>query len=392
MLQLLSAGAKPALNSTLTTPLAQTNFAGDGPCCSNPQRFGNEINYTDNGNLWTLQGDLEPMGGAWAAANSSGLTLNYQSCPTNSNLSSCGPHSERWRGNESSIDSSIYGDLGGIPVCPPSLCDFPRLGSGSFGLGLNSAFPGAVPSITAVPSGAEVFSIVVDIPYHNYFSSCSPDNNLTGPATGCTYEGSSPYDGATFGFDVEGNYDTVSVAEVCPCNATSNSLQLAAYTSGGGASIIQDLNLTTISYGFTPLHRITIATDRSTFLYMYVDNKLLYSSSKLPIPQNGPSTGALEFALRTSVNDVEPNVATFSDVTVYSTSTITVTGLSSGMSVGVSGPSGFNATASTNSTGDAVVNVSDQPTDLTISVSYNGNVIATYSSNVSAGAVLELKP
>jgi hypothetical protein len=358
-----------------------TPFPADGPCCSIPPVFADEINYTDNGNLWTLQGDMEPMGGAWAFANSSGLTIEYQSCYIGSGFTACGPSSENLA-NEGSMDSSIYGDLGAIPVYAGS----PIINS-----------PGLVPRITPVPL-AQVFSIDVNIPYHSYYSGCREDFGDGG--AGCTYEFTpgtmpigtpSPFDSATFGFDVGGNYDIVSVAEVCNPNndCASNELQLAAYTSGGGSSIsIPVLNSTFIPYQAN--NNITIATDRSTFIDFYADNILLYSSSTLPIKQNlNYGTGVLEFSTRTSINN-ETDIVTFSNARAYSSSHITVGGLSSGMTVLVKGPNGFSVAANANSLGVASVDVSNEQTGLTVRVELNGSVIASYNTPVNAGSHFNL--
>ncbi len=327
------------------------------------------------------------MGGAWIVGNSSGLSLFYKSCPSTGNLTRCGPFSERGA-NESYDDPSIYGDLGGIPVCPPTGCSNPRLGS-AFGRNYPLTL---APSLTPVPTNATLFAITVNLPYHSYFQSCHRDpsqgNGSAGP--GCTYEGGTPTDMASFGFDVGGNYDVVSIAEICPCNSTTNTLQMTAYTSNGGDSIVQTLNSTTVPI-YTPIHRLTISTDRKSYISFYVDNITLYSSTTLPIVQNPSYGGVLEFSTRTSINN-ETNVATFSNVTLYASSKISVSGLQNGMGVVVRGPGGFTAASNANSSGIAVVDVSPEPTNLSVSVELNGSVIATYSSTVNAGAQLKLAP
>jgi hypothetical protein len=355
--------------------MPSTNFQGDGPCCSQPNDFSNEINYTDHGNLWILQGDLEPMGRAWALANSSGLTLNYQTCPTSGNLSNCGPHAE-FHAGEAFDDSGIYADLGALPILPSGSKDTPSFAPNRYLSSTSSP-------LTLVPANATVFSIVVNLERQD-FSGCTNDTG-----SGCTFEDIA-YDSAALGFDVGGNYDVVSIAEVCgngiPCS--SPALQMSAYTSNGGASVVQVLKTIT-NPTFTSQHRLTIATDRRTFISFYVDNELIYSNSTIPIEQNPSASGALEISMHTSVNN-QTEVATFSNATVYGSSTVTATGLSSGMTLVVNGPNGFTATGAANSSGIATVDVSPELSNLTVSVNLNGNLIANYSSPVSAGAEFAL--
>jgi hypothetical protein len=370
VLQLVRSGSGPLLTSPLTTPMSSTDFPGDGPCCSQPNDFSNEINYTDNGNLWILQGDLEPMGRAWAIANSSGLNLNYQTCPTSGNLSNCGPYAE-FHAGEAFDDSAIYVDLGALPILPPGAKAAPL-----FGMAKDISFS---PSLTTVPANATVFSVEVNLVQQN-FNGCTNDTG-----SGCTYEDIA-YDSAALGFDVGGNYDVASIAEVCGngVSCASPSLQMSAYTSNGGASVVQTLRTVT-NTTFSSQHKLTIATDRRTFIDFYVDNQLIYSSSTMPIEQSPATPGALELSMRTSVNN-ETEEATFSNVTVYGNSTIAAGGLSAGMTLVVTGPNGFAAAGNANSSGYAVVDVSADPADLVVSVTLNGNSIANYSSPVSAGA------
>ncbi|MDH2900790.1 MAG: hypothetical protein PXY39_07435 [archaeon] len=370
-LQLVKSGSGPVLNSPMTTTMSSINFSGDGPCCSQPNDFANTINYTDNGNLWVVQGDLEP-GAAWASANSSGLTISYKACADQSNLTNCGPYAE-FHAGEAYDDIAIYGDLGAVPALPPG-----QKASPLFGMNRGFSFS---PALTTVPSSATVFSIEVNLAQQN-FNGCTNDTG-----SGCTYEDFA-YNSATFGFDVGGNYDVVSIAEVCGISCASPALQMSAYTSNGGASVVQVLKTLTNST-YSPQHKLTIATDRKTFIDFYVDNQLIYSSSTIPIEQNPTSSGALEFSMRTSMNN-ETEVATFSNLTAYSSSTISASGLSSGMTLVVLGPNGFAATGNANSSGIATVDVSAEPMNLTVSITLNGNTIASYTSSVSAGAEFEL--
>ena len=372
-LQLVQSG-KPVLYSPLTTPLPKTYFPGDGPCCSIPPVYSDEINYTDQGNLWTLQGDLNP-GQAWAFSNSSGLTMSLKTCASYNNPLNCSPHHEYWGDHESFNDVSLYADIGGIPVLP----------AGSNNTESPRAHSSASQQITLIPANASVFSAMVYIPYHSYFSSCHQD--LGNGSNGCSYE-STPYDSATLGFDVGGNYDIISVAELCNSPCTTNGLQMSAYTSQGGDSILKTLNTITLNT-FTPLHRLTIATDRKTFIDFYVDNNLIYANSTMPISQSVANSGVIELSTRTSINN-ETSAVTFSNVSAYSGSRISVSGLMSGMTLQVQGSNDFDASATANSSGLVSVSVIQEPVDLMVSVDLNGKLIANYSQPVSAGAQLEL--
>jgi hypothetical protein len=365
-LELVQQGQGPILFSPMSTFMPKTIFPNDGPCCGGPP--GAEINYTDNGNLWSLQGDIDVGGsqnGAWASADTSGLTITYNTCiytyvsTYNTFGYICGPHHESFPPqSEGPLDSSIYGDLG------------------------------------TISNSASVFSIKVNLPFHNFYSSCQEDtqNNASDPFAplndGCSYEsGIGPYDSGTLAFDVGGNYDIVSVAEVCPCTGNGNSLQISAYTSNGGVSVNKILNIETIPT-FTSVHKLTVATDRRTFIDFYVDNTLVYSSSSLPIEQS-PSYGAvIEFSTRTNINH-EPDVVTFSNFTAYSNYTITGTKLPIGDTLEVKGPNGFMTNQTANSNGVAVVDVSAEPSNLLVSLISNGHTIATYRKPVEAGAVLQ---
>src|SRR5487761_1269071 len=170
-LNLVQPRSQPVLTSPMITSMPQAIFPNDGPCCGG--QAGDEINYTDNGNLWALQGDIDVGGspeGAWASANNSGLSITYNTCiyayiseyETSGYV--CGPHHEYLQG-EGPYDSSIYGDLGAIPVCPPSTCgNRPLVLTASSYFGSRNVYDS--PSITPVPSSATVFSIDVNLPYH----------------------------------------------------------------------------------------------------------------------------------------------------------------------------------------------------------------------------------
>jgi hypothetical protein len=140
---------------------------------------------------------------------------------------------------------------------------------------------------------------------------------------------------------------------------------------------------------YVPTHKLTIATDRTTFLELFVDDKLFYSStSTLPINLSG-NTIAMNFYQFASVNN-ETISTTWSNFTAYANSRVIVSGLASGQTVVVNGPNGFTSTALANSTGVAIIDVSAEPMNLTVSVESNGNTIATYNETVEAGASLKL--
>ncbi|MHB1907491.1 MAG: hypothetical protein ACYCQJ_01315 [Nitrososphaerales archaeon] len=331
-------GSGPSESSPLTTSEGTVYFQGDGPCCSKPPVYSNAKTYNDNGNSWTLQGDYEP-GIAWFSANSTGLTISDQACDG----SSCGPRQEANAG-EAFDDVSFYGDV-------------------------------------SIPSNATLFSIEAYIPYHSYYSSCTLDKGQSG----CTYE-LLPYDAAALALDVSGNLIVVSFAEVCNNPCSTNGLQMSAYTSGGGSSVNQVLN-TIDNSTYTPLHTLTIATDRKSFIELYVDNILLYSSTTMPIDLSGGG-GSIEISERTSING-EVDSVTWSNFLAYSSSEIAVSGLSSGMTLVASGSNGFNETLSSFSNGVGIINVTTSPSNVSVSVELDGKVIASKSA-LKSGAFLTL--
>ena len=322
------------------TSMGQTYFPGDGPCCSIPPVYSDIVTYNDNGNVWTLQGDLNP-GSAYAFANNTGLTISYNTdagCPRQEDHAGEGP-----------TDCSFYGDLG-----------------------------------TTLSSGV-VYSIEAYIPYYSFYSTCQLD---TGTNQGCTYE-SVPYDEAAFGIDVSGNLVNVGFAEVCNNPCTSNALEMIAYTSQGGSSCEAPCPLASITqHVYTPLHRLTIVTDRKTFIDIYVDNTLLYSSSTMPIDLNGSAYG-LELSERTSINGETFDV-TWSNAVVYSSDNISVSGLPSGSSLVVNGTNGFSSTQPADSNGNAEIIVAAAPNNLMVSVELDGKILATYNEPVQAGTTLKL--
>jgi hypothetical protein len=254
--------------------MAQTFFPGDGPCCSIPPVYSDVINYNDQGNNWTFQGDLNP-GSAYALANNTGFTINYNTdagCPR-----------QEVHGGESSTDCSFYGDL------------------------------------ASPPQNGYVFSVDAYIPYYGFYSSCPHDS---GSIKGCSYEGSTPWDEAALGLQAGGNLVNVGFAEVCSGSPCSNALELIAYTSQGGSSCLSPCPLaSSIVTSYTPFHKLTISTDRKTYLNMYVDNILVYSSKTMPITLNGAYT--LELSERTSING-ETFAVTWSNVAIYSTNNTSI--------------------------------------------------------------------
>ena len=341
VLNLTRAGEGPILSSPMSTQMGTTYFPSDGPCCGGGP--GAVVVYNDQGNQWVWQGDIEP-GTAWASSNGTGLTVTYDT-------SAGGPHHEFYGDREAFDDSSIYGDLNNVPA------------------------------------NATLFSVDVSMPYYNYYSYCSQDYG--NGSNGCSYE-LTPYNSAALAFNVDGSYDVVSIAEVCNYPCTSNALQLSAYTSAGGSSLLQTLNTVTIP-NYTSSHRLTIATDRKSFIDFYVDNILLYSNTTMPISQPTGVPGQVELSMRTSVNN-ETDAVTFSNFTAYANSTISASGLSrQGMTLVVNGTNGFNASSIASSNGTATVNVSPNPVNLTVSIELNGKIIATYNVTVSAGAQFQLE-
>lgn len=341
-LQLAKAGSGPVVSSPMSTPMGRSYFPSDGPCCGGGS--GAVVNYNDGGNRWVWQGDIEP-GSAWASANSTGLTVNLQTC---FRPSACGPNHEFWGDKEAFDDISIYGDLGGIP------------------------------------GNATLFSVDAYLPYHSYYSTCQQD--LGSGGSGCTYE-IAPYDGAALAYVANGNYMVVSFAEICNSPCTSNALQMSAFVSAGGSSIVKTLALIN-EPTYTPFHRLTIATDRKSYIDFYVDNTLIYSNSTLPANLGSGGLAQIELSQRTSING-EISQVTWSNLQVYSSSMITVGGLSSGMTAVATGPGGFNQTSTANSSsGVAMLNVALQPSNITVSVEQNGKVVDTYAAKVGAGAQL----
>lgn len=329
------------LNSSMHTFMGQKYFPGDGPCCSIPPVDSDIVTYNDNGNVWTWQGDLNP-GSAYASDNGSGFKITY------STAAGC-PHHELMQDHESFDDCSFYGSLAGAP------------------------------------SNATVFSVEASIPYYDYYSSCRQDTG--GGGSGCTYE-ITPYNEAAFGIDVGGNIVYVAFAEVCNSPCSTNGLLMTAYVSQGGSDVTQTL-VRVSNTTYTPLHRLTIATDRRTYIDLYVDNERIYSNATLPTGFNG--TGyALQLSERTSVNN-EVSIVTWSNLLAYESGYISATGLPAGSTLVVaSGANNFQLEQSAGSNGTAIIDVVPQMGTFAVSVQLNGKTLVSYNAPAEPGSQFTL--
>lgn len=343
-LSLVTAGSGPLLNSPLTTPKVQTYFPADGPCCGGTQ--ADVVYYSDNGNSWAFEGDLNP-GRAWLNANSSGLTVSYETCSDPSNPLNCGPHHEHLGDGEAFDDSSLYGDLGNIP------------------------------------SNATVFSVTANIPYHPYYQNCQLDSGNGG--SGCSYE-ETPYDAAGFALVANGQYLVLSFAETCNSPCTTNALQVSAYTSGGGSSVFKILNTTNFAT-YTAVHKLTISTDRKSYLDLYFDSTLIYSNTTMPVNMSG-AISELQLSQRTSINN-ETSTVTWSNLEVYSSPSVIVENVPAGATVDVKGSNGFTVSNVQTVNGTAVIDVAVNPVNLSVSVIVDGKTLA-YPASINSGTVLAL--
>jgi hypothetical protein len=343
-LKLLNSGSGALLTSRLTTPQAATYFPADGPCCGGTQ--SDVVYYNDSGNMFAFQGDLNP-GRAWLYADSSGLTVNYETCPDPSNPLNCGPHHEHLGDSEAFNDASLYGDLGNIP------------------------------------SNATLFTITADLPNHPYYQNCQLDSGNGAP--GCSYE-TTPFDAAGFALVANGYYLVLSFAETCNSPCTTNSLEVSAYVSQGGSSIDDVLN-TTYFASYTPIHRLTISTDRKSYLNFYFDSTLIYSNRTMPVNINAPIS-ELELSQRTSINN-ETESVTWSNLSIYSSSTVSVKNVPAGSTVMINGSNGFAVSQRQATNGTAVIDVSIEPYNLSVTVIVDEKTI-NYPSFVNSGSVLDL--
>jgi hypothetical protein len=351
-LRLLKAGSGPMINSTFKTLLGNTYYQDDAPGDGGTYLY----TYNDNGHMWSLGGDFEPSI-AWASANKTGLTLSDETCippPLGTRgVRDCGPWHE-WNGdNREEAWTTLFAYLRGIPTT------------------------------------AQVFSVYAYIPYHTYYQSCV--YNVS--PTGCSYEGSTPYDSADFSVVANGPFYhavVISFAEVCngkpPCQ--SNELEIEAYTSAGGSSTISVLAKYFVPQ-YTPLHKLTIETDRKSYIDMFVDNTLVYSNTTMPIDMNTNSVDVNLFQFTTINNETDST--TWSNFTAYSNPTITVSGLPQGSEVIVNGTNGFSTSlANPISNGTVTINVSPELPKFIVGVELNGTILATYKETVGSGAALNL--
>ncbi len=356
-LQILQAGSGAIISSPLTTIAPKTNFQGDGlgGDCGSVSCY--TYNYTDHGNGWEVQGDFEP-GNAWLYDNGSGFTMVDQTCSGPGNpLQVCGPYWE-WNGDKRTHNGVTTGE--------------------EYVSELSAALYG-------VPPSAQVFSINLDIPnYSSIFANCA--YNIS--STGCSYEGFAPEISGIWALDAGSNSIAVSLAE--GTRGMSVSLSTATFINGQyQADLSKNLNVNVPFFSvYSPHHRLMIATDRSTFLKVWVDNTLEYSNNTMPVDLSSNNL-AVNFYQFDNV-DNETLATTWSNFTASASPTIAVSGLSSGMSVVVNGTNGFTQSAVANSSGVAVVDVSLEPSNLTVSVELNGKVIDTYGSAVNAGTQLRL--
>ncbi|MGI0090734.1 MAG: hypothetical protein ACREBS_03405 [Nitrososphaerales archaeon] len=354
-LQLLQSTPRPVLNSSLTTNVTQTFFRSDGlgGDCGSVQCY--TFNYTDNGNPWVVQGDFEP-GAAWLSANSSGFTMTDQACSSPGNpLKVCGPYWE-WNGDKRVVNGVITGEE-----------NVSELSAALYG----------------VPSTADVFSIYLAMPKYD-FSSCV----LNTSSTGCSFEGTGPSITGIWALDAGPNSVAVSLSQAK--TGIYVGISTASFLNGQyQPSLSKNLNASVPFFPtFSPNHKLTIATDRHSYFEVWVDNTLEYSSTKMPVDLS-QSGIALNFYQFDNVNNMTLST-TWKNFTAYSSSFVTVVGLSPAMSIVVNGTNGFSGNANANSTGIAVVDVSDHPTDLQVSVELNGKIVVTYGTTVGAGAQLRL--
>jgi hypothetical protein len=364
-LQLAQASQNPVLESNLTSPQSTQVLQGDGPGDCSPTPCGYEFPYSNGANRWIIEGDVEPGTGS-LSANNSGLTLTDQTCSSPGNpLRVCGPY---WEWNGEPFEENVS----------------------------------QVSAVTnSVPTNGQVFSIYLSLPQYD-FEGCK--YNIS--STGCSYEGYVPSIIGVWSLDV-GNTSSsnsysiaVSLAESCSllaapystCISSTNQLSVgistAAFVNGkydSGLSVNLTPKVPYMSYSEN--HELTIATDLHSYFEVWVDNILEYSSSTVPIPSG--NTYGLNFYQFDNVDNMTLSTI-WKNMTVHSSPYISVTGLSSGMTVVATGANGFNSTATPNSNGIANLDASNQPSNLSISVELNGQIIATYSSQVSIGTELKL--
>src|SRR5579863_9862670 len=203
----LAQSGQALLNSNLTSSVPTTEFGGDGL-----GEGGYAYNYLSGGTTWKLEGDFRP-GDAYFNANSSGLTLTDQTCPSpyNGNPMQCGPYWE-WNGDKrTGSNGQITGEENASE--------------------LSSA-------MTGLPTNAQLFSIYLTLPQYD-FNGC--EYNVS--STGCSYEGYLPAIDGVWAVDAfQGNnvYSVaVGLAEYCSalsgpfgtCISSTNDLSVGISTA-----------------------------------------------------------------------------------------------------------------------------------------------------------------
>ena len=338
-LNVQNAGETPALSTNFTVEQGYTAIQNDATFAT----YG----------PWTFNGDFEP-GTAWFTAGKGGLNLSLNTCsPPDNHGTQCGPYWE-WNGQHEEFLVELSG------------------------------------TVYNLPSNVDLFSINVTMPYYSFMSSCA--SNYTN-YNGCSYEGPyGPTDSAILSLLSSTPNSAaavfVSVSEGAGFNG-NNSLAIGVGTSMfANGEYVNGTTLYGATESFTPTHTLTIATDRKTFIEMFVDGKEVYSSSTIPVLLNGSSIQA-GLQMNTNINN-ETLSTIWSNFVAYSSNTISVSGLQSGMQVVVSGSGGFSANGTPNANGVANVDVAKEPTGLLVSVEQDGKTIARANETVSVGASLNL--
>ncbi|MHB1907398.1 MAG: hypothetical protein ACYCQJ_00850 [Nitrososphaerales archaeon] len=338
-LNVQNAGEMPALSTNFTAEQGYTPIQNDASSAT----YG----------PWTFNGDFEP-GTAWFTSGKGGLDLSLNTCsPPDNHGTECGPYWE-WNGQHEEFLVELSGTYYNLP------------------------------------SNVDLLSINVTIPFYSFMSSCA--SNYT-KYNGCSYEGPyGPTDSAILSLlssspnSAAGVF--VSVSESAGFNG-NNSLAIGVGTSTfANGEYVNGTTLYSTTESFTPKHTLTIATDRKNFIEMFVDGREVYSSSTIPVSLNGSSIQA-GLQMNTNINN-ETLSTIWSNFVAYSSNTISVSGLQSGMQVVVSGPGGFSANGTPSANGIANIDVANEPTSLLVAIEQNGKTIARANETVSVGASLNL--
>jgi hypothetical protein len=342
VLSIASAGTPSPVFYNLTATQGRTNIGND---VAPVPYYGWQI----TGDLGDLQPDV-----AWFSSNVSGLTLSDQTCSGSVNKLDCGPYEK---------------------VNQQHTANFTEIGA----------------TLNDLPENLTTFSINVDIPSYTFFQSCA--YNVS--STGCSYEGTGPMVVANFALAtyraVSSFTFAVNVAEVW--NGSSIALatgwsaaQTLCSVNGCDTDGSYALNETVIG-NFTGFHRLTIVTDRASYLEMFADDRLVYSNHNLESLLMD-SQFSVEFYQFTSVNN-ETSSTTWSNFVALGSPDISVSGLSQGMVATIKGPGGFTSSSSPNASGVAVLDASACPADLTVAVEENGEILAMYPETIDTGTALD---